>query len=216
MFLARLVAWSRNLLRWLVEPRSSWLCAAAVAVALAVSLRPAATELEIRASGLALQCLGLFTVAYGLHETRQLFRRPALFAGFKAWLSRFPHWHARVILMTGTSSLGATGFAARGEVWANVDPNAPLEDQVGALTSNVERLRHTLTAVQNDLDSRHREQADALTREEQERAQHDQEIMARLESAETGGIALSFVGVIWIFLGTLLSSLSPEIAHWRG
>ena len=51
MFLARLVAWSRNLLRWLVEPRSSWLCAAAVAVALAVSLRPAATELEIRASG---------------------------------------------------------------------------------------------------------------------------------------------------------------------
>jgi hypothetical protein len=139
-----------------------------------------------------------------------------LFVGFRAWLSRFPRWHGQVVMAAGAASIGFTGLSARGEVWTNVNPNAPLEDRVRALTSNVDRLHDTLIAVQQDLDARHREQADALTKEEKERARRDQEIMARLESAETGGLALSFVGLVWVFLGIVLSSLSPEIAHWRG
>jgi len=70
-----------------------------------------------------------------------------------------------------------------------------------------------LIAVKKDIDSRAREQADALQREQQLRAEHDEKLQALLEAAETGGLHISFVGVIWLLFGLLLSSVPREIAQ---
>ena len=125
----------------MAEPRLLWLTLLVALGALVVSFRPGVPELQIRISGLALQWLGIGTVAIGLRETRKLFERPSLIALLCAWLSRFPRWRRDVRVIAGSGSLGLTGMAARMEVRTPIDPNAPTAAQLAGLTHNVERLR---------------------------------------------------------------------------
>jgi hypothetical protein len=54
----------------------------------------------------------------------------------------------------------------------------------------------------------------ALKREEQARAAEDQVIRHKLETTETGGIHVTAMGALWLFVGVTLSTASPEIAKW--
>lgn len=114
---------------------------------------------------------------------------------------------------TAALSSGVAGMSARGHVWSKVDPSSSLEAQVDALTKDVERVNERLTVAEKTLDSQAREHADALRGEQQVRAEHDAALKAGLEAAETGGLHISFVGVIWLLFGLLLSSVPREIAQ---
>ena len=53
-----------------------------------------------------------------------------------------------------------------------------------------------------------------LKREEQARISSDSEIMTKLETTETGGLTISAIGAVWLFVGVILSSSSVELAHF--
>ena len=53
-----------------------------------------------------------------------------------------------------------------------------------------------------------------MKREEQARAAEDQVIRHKLETTETGGIHVTAMGALWLFVGVTLSTASPEIAKW--
>ena len=72
----KLWVWLRALWNWLSELKHFWLAVAVTGIALLISLRPGTAECTIRLSGLALQILGIGTVAWGISETRALFGRP--------------------------------------------------------------------------------------------------------------------------------------------
>ena len=55
---------------------------------------------------------------------------------------------------------------------------------------------------------------ESLRQERQFREEGDEHLHKRLEAAEPGGLHISLIGVIWIFLGLILSTVSPEIAQW--
>jgi len=208
----RLFVWSRALGGWLAEARSLWFALFVLVGPLYVSFRPGTSEFDVRLSGLFLQWFGVGTVALGLHKTRKMFGRPSLVTSLKAWLSRFPRWGRKTVTATATFSAGGS-WTARGHAWSEVDKSSSLAAQVDALTKNVEGLNERLIAAENNLDSLARKHADALRGEQQVRAEHDDALQARLEAAETGGLYISLLGVIFLFLGLLLSSVPREIAQ---
>jgi hypothetical protein len=215
MTFTRLWSWLGALYRWLGEARLAWRTVLVVVLALYISLRHGATEVEIRLTGLALQLAGIGTVAHGLHETRKLFGRPGIMTLFRRWASRFPRWRRHIIEHLAAGSFEIAGSKARAYVWTTMDPAVPVQMQLNALRQNVERLNERLTQIQSDLDTELHRHSEALGQEQQVRAKHDQDLQSRLEAAETGGLHISFIGVVLLFLGVLLTTLSPEIARWQ-
>ncbi len=53
--------------------------------------------------------------------------------------------------------------------------------------------------------------AAALGEERASRSKDVADLQRRLELAETGGLHITFVGAIWLFVGVLLATLAPEI-----
>jgi hypothetical protein len=210
----RMFAWLKALFRWLAEASLAWLALLVVVVALLASLRHGAIETEIRVAGLFLQWLGIGTVAHGLHKTRKLFQRPSVTELIRGWLSRFPRWRQHAVVGVGGVVAGVGGVSGRAYGWSNMDPAAPIEARLEAVIRNVDGLNQRLLQLQTEMDSELRSHSKALREEQQLRAKDDRELQLRLEAAETGGIHISFIGVVWLFVGVLLSTVAPEIARW--
>jgi hypothetical protein len=186
-----------------------------VAVGLAIALRTGAAEPQIRATGMVLQLLGIGTVAYGIRDTRRCFNRDSSVAFVVKWLARFPRWRHGVVLVSGTGAMLTTGFSARAHVWSNVDSNASLQDQLNAVKANVDRVNARLGDLQGEFDTEIRKQTDAIRKEQSARENAVRDLNEQAEKAHTGGLHISAVGVLWLFVGVTLASLSPEIARWR-
>lgn len=207
-----LTLWLRALWFWLTEPRHFWLATFVVALALIFTLRRGVTEPEIRISGLLLQILGIGTVAWGIRETRALFGRPTLVAEFRAWLRRFPVYGGRVVSASVNITMPGLSLHARGSSSASAGPDASIEARIEALEKNVKLINERIDHTQNEMDQKFRSHADLLKQEEQTRGREDQAIREKLEATETGGLHISAMGVLWLFVGVTLSTAAPEIA----
>ncbi len=183
-----------------------------VALALAFTLRRGVTEQEVRFTGLLLQILGIGTVAWGIRETRALFGRPTLFAQFRAWLRRFPVYGGRVVSASASITMPRISVNARGHAGASAGPDASADARIEALEKNVRLLNERIDHTQNEMDQKFRSHADFLKQEERTRALHDQAIREKLEATETGGLHISAMGVLWLFIGVTLSTAATEIA----
>jgi len=210
----RVVVWLKAIFHWITEPHLVWMALLGVVLAGIIVIRAGVSEIQVRLTGLVLQLLGLGTVVYGIRETRKLFGRPSFRQSLRGWLSRFPRWRRDVVVGAGAASLVVTAGGAGVHVWTKVDPAAPIEAQLNALTRNVERMNERLTQMQKDSDSELRKHSESLRQERQFREEGDEHLHKRLEAAETGGLHISLIGAIWIFLGLILSTVSPEIAQW--
>jgi hypothetical protein len=209
----RLSLWLRALWLWLAEPRHFWLTVLVVVLAILFVLWRR-TEPAIRITGLILQVFGIGTVIWGIHKTRALFGRPSILALSRKWLRRFPVYGGRIV--TGKSSITLPGLTwhARGYVSANAGPDATIEARVEALEKNVKYINERIDHTQTEMDQKARTQAEALTQEKQTRDKEDQEIRAKLETTETGGLNISGMGASWLFVGVILSTAAPELAKW--
>jgi hypothetical protein len=208
--------WLNAFLRWLAsEFRMVWLALLVVVLSLVIVYWLGASEFQIRFSGLVLQWFGLGTVVYGIRETRKLFEHPSFMQLLSEKMSRIPRWQLhKIAIGDGVSVLGGAAVCSRGYVWNNVDPAAPIQEQVDALKNNVESLKRQLTHVHGEMDSRLHGHSESLRQEQESRRDGDERLHQRLEAAETGGIYVSFIGVVWLSVGLLLSTASPEIAQW--
>jgi len=207
--------WLRALLHWLfVDARIFWLALSVAVGALVFALRKSASEPEIRLTGLALQVLGIATVAWGIRETRVLFGRPDLFTLAKKWIERVPVYGGRVV----TASANLTGIGAtvhgRAHVSSTASPNATVEERVSVLEKNIQHLNKRIDETQTEMDQGFRAQTSALEEEKQIRSREDQLLSAKLEATETGGLHISAMGALWLFIGVTLSTASVELSAW--
>lgn len=196
---------------WLREPRHAWLSLSVIAFALVISFGPFASEPVIRLTGLALQILGIGTVAWGISATRALFGHPSFASKAKAWLVGFPLLkRSQVSAVAGIAMGAATGKARAYGTHGPINPT--IESRVEALEKNVTAIHERITQTHNEMDEEFRKSAWALKREEQTRQEEDKAIREKLEASGTGGVHISAIGASWLFVGVILSSASVELA----
>lgn len=208
---ARFISWTRALVRWLWEARLAWLAVATLLVAaLVVADNP--TEPRIRLMGLALQILGIGTVAWGIRTTRRLFGRPGVLALVHRWLADFPRYGGRTIsvgaTMTATSAVRGRAFVT------TTAADDSVEARLDALEKNMGHVNDRVNGLQAEIDQKADEHRLALEKERQARSKEAGELWERLEATETGGLHVSAVGAVWLTVGVALSTAAPELARW--
>lgn len=204
--------WLRAIWSWLTDARHTWLAVGVTAVALVVSLRPGVSEPVIRLTGLVLQLLGIGTVIWGISETRALFGHPSIASKARAWLGRFPLLRrSAVVSVSGVAGLTATGRLHA--VVTHVPGTSPTIDaRVEALEKNISAIHERITQTQQEMDAEFQKTASATKREEQVRESEDRAILEKLEATGTGGVHISAIGALWLFIGVALSTAAQEIA----
>lgn len=199
---------------WLGEARYAWLSLAVIGVALVIALRPHTTEPVIRLTGLVLQLLGIGTVIWGISETRALFGHPSFASKTKAWLGRFPLLRRDGVVAVGDLSLSLAAVKGRGHQMHGPGGNPTIESRLDALEKNVIAAHERITQTQQEMDQEFQKTGNAINREAQSRQTEDKAIREKLESTGTGGVHISAIGALWLFVGVVLSTAAIEIAEF--
>jgi hypothetical protein len=205
--------WLKRVVAWLAEAQRLWLALFTVLLVVVLSwLTVPGWETRLRIAGCCLELLGLAIVAYGLRDTRKLFRQPSLLQLWRDWLARFPTFyrHIHVVAATGTFTLGGDALTAFGSV--SLSPTASLDERVIALEKNLNQTNALVQQMQKQREEDTRKQAAALDSERRARETEDEKNQRLLEEALAGGLHLETIGVVWLLIGIILSTLSTELA----
>lgn len=207
--------WFARIFRWLGEARRVWVALLAVACAFLVSYAMFGTwEARIRIAGLALELLGICTVAVGLGETRKLFGRPTLVDVGLSWFKRFPKFKGQDYVLNaaaGAYSLGGASVSAFAT--SNPAPGTPLEKRVSILEESINRAQLQIDQAHRKLEEETRSRSTAIDSERRDREAADQKVQKLLEEAAAGGLYLETMGVVWLAIGVLLATASNELAR---
>ncbi len=206
--------WFQRLLHWLAGGRRLWECLVGFVAAGGLLISLECSDLGFRVAGGFLELLGVGTVALGIRQTRMQFGRPSVIDQTWNWLRSFPRWRAPDVRGSVGTSLTSTYAIARGYGWKNAPPDATTEERLAVVEENLEGLLKRFDSTEKELLDKIAAQSRNLDDETGARTVADQEIAARLESAETGGLSLSLVGTAWIVAGILLGIAPGELAVW--
>jgi hypothetical protein len=209
-----LLRWVRSLFRWIVEPRTFWLCTFVVVASVVVSLSGEISETKIRIIGLFLQLCGIGTVAWGLRETRKLFGYPGFVEHLWEWIKRFPRFKPKPSHSYVNATLPMIKVNSRGHSWQNSAPDATIEERLQAVEANLLNVNQRLIQVHQRIDHETRRITSELSEEQRLREEEDEEIRRKLSLSQTGGLSISAMGLVWLFWGIIMSTASTEIAKW--
>jgi hypothetical protein len=206
------VRWLLALCRWLLEPRLFWITVLALGIAViaAIWLR---SEPAFRWIGLFLQLIGVFTVAWNIRDTGEQFDRPGFLALAAQWLRRRPRISSSVAISMGAIESGDFAVGrARLDMWHNAGSDA-VEARLDAVEKNLTRVRDQLHELERETEKRLEQQIKALEQEKQDRAKVDEDIREKLKTSAVGGLHISTVGVVCLFMGMIMSTGSIEWAN---
>lgn len=207
-----LLRWLRNFAVWFAKPRLAWLMLVVLLLAMVIIVRLRTDEQTIRITGMVLEIFGLGTVAWGVSQTRRRFGRPSIVALTRQWLGQIPRWpRNHVISLAGVASAGAVG-SARGHAVYGVGPNPTIEERVDALEKNLKGLDERFNQARNEIEAKVRKQSESIDEERRTRASADENLRKTIEDTETGGLHLSAVGLVWLLVGLILSTIPEELA----
>ncbi len=166
----------------------------------------------VRYTGMILQILGLFTVAIGLSNMRRLFGRPSVTDKVFGWFGRLAAAFTRPKSYTLEASTGSSVIVGnRADVVRSVGQGALLEDRVLLLEENVKQLRHKMDTEVQELRRDLAAAKESIQRERAEREAADKEALRTIEEVGIGGLHLEMVGLCWLFLGIMGTSIPDGI-----
>lgn len=198
---------------WLFyEPRHFWLCASVCVGAIVAILYQDGAEPAIRLAGLVLQLLGIFTVVWGIIETRQFFGMQPSLKTVTQWLSRFPLRRRPIIVAIGSAAEANDSLSARAHTSWPIDSTAPLEQRVSTLERNLPLIQERISNFQTECDQRAQQVSDQLRFEQQDRLTLSHQLHSQVRTYATGGLHISAIGAAWVFLGTVFGTASIEIS----
>lgn len=212
-----MVNWLKRFFNWLRSWKIEILTLGVILFSilfLAYILKP--TESHIRLTGLFLQLAGLLTILYGIVKTRELFGLPSLFSSALIRLRAFPRWHIPPLKITVDAAVGTMTASGRVSIRHKPPPDASLEDRIRSIEINFDTLDGTVIALQQQIDEAERTRAQVLDEERTIRRTEILAVRQKLELTETGGLDISLGGLVWLAVGLILSTASPELAKWCG
>lgn len=192
----------------------AWVAVAGVVFATVLGFQLSHTKSAgVRYAGMVLQIMGLATVAIGLSQVRQLFGRPSLLWKVLTWFRRIAAAFCRpkpTVVQANTGTIAIRSGRAR--VMVRASPEDSLDRRVALLEENLYRLQDEVDAKEKEFKKELGTVRDALGQEQRSRETEDRKVSAKLEELAIGGLHLEFVGLIWLALGVLGTSIPDEIA----
>lgn len=202
-----------NSLKWFFyEPRHFWLGASVCVAAIVLVVRQGGAEPVVRLVGLVLQLFGIVTIAWGIVETRQFFGMQSPLKTFTNWLSRFPLRRRTIACTVGEAVEADDALSARAHTAWPIDSSAPLEQRVSTLERNVPLIQGRISNLQAEFDRTTQSLKDQLKFEEEHRFALSQQLHSQLRTYGTGGLHISAIGAIWLFLGAVFGTASVELS----
>lgn len=174
------------------------------------------TESHIRLIGLLLQLAGLCTILYGILKTRELFGLPSLLSSALIRLRAFPRWRISPTELKADGVIMSSTLIGRATIRNQPPPGASIEDRIRSIERNFELLDRTVITLQQEFDKAERSRTQAQKEERAARIAELRSLNEKLELTETGGLDISLGGLVWLAVGLILSTASPELATWFG
>lgn len=206
--------WLREVFRWMLRipiTPQYFLAAAVVCLSIVAVGAFGWTETAFRLTGMCLQLIGVLTVVLGILKTRADFGQPTLRSQFKRWLQGFPRLHPPAIVLSvegldlvhfgQPSSLSTRGPAA----------DQTIEGRLEYLESIVKELELAMGEACSAIDRAEHKAQEALDIQSQQFSGEIASVAKRIESTATGGIHVSAIGVIFLFVGTVFGGAAPEL-----
>ena len=167
---------------------------------------------RVRYCGIAFELVGIYIVVAGLHGRQRLFNRPTFVAQVVAWARRFPRLRPRAITMSA-QGLGGAGVRASGRlsVWRAFRTDAPVEQRLETLETNLTRLKSEFEEQIATTEQRQRELTSAIRQEETQREAATAHLRTTLERLGAEGVNLEIVGVFWVVAGSLCANAPGEV-----
>ena len=208
------VRWLREIYRWVwrapITRHYCWVIAVVAACVVVVGAYRW-TEQAFRLAGMFLQLGGVLTVVWGILTTRAEFGQPTIRSQFKMWTKIFPLLHPPTITATANATL--PGLFGKGYGYSTHGPAADqtIEGRLGHLESIVKKLE--TEQGKTHIATLQAEQKAQQALEAQARMFSGQidTVAKRIEATATGGVHVSAVGVVLLFVGTIFGGAAFEL-----
>lgn len=213
----RFVRWLRHVGLWALRVPVAphyWWAIAVVAASLAVTGAYGWSEKAFRLSGMFLQLGGVLTVVWGILKTRADFGQPTVRSQFQRWIKEFPSFHPRVI----TASMNGAFPGLVGEAYGYSTHGPSTDQTVEGRLRHLEKLIKALEVAQGEthiavLQAEKKAQR-ALDAQARQLVGQIDGVSKKIETTATGGVHVSAVGVILLFVGTVFGGVAPELGNW--
>jgi hypothetical protein len=204
--------WARRTVSWLGEARLLfWIFGTLLVVLLALRIL-GSSEPVVRYFGFGLQVLGICTILVNIQGTRTLFGKPSFGEAARAWLKSFPSVGQGARVTLEVASCAHVQIADKLVCRHQAGPDAGIEDRLRVLQSNFEILDLRTLQIQEQMSQASLGSAKALADERQERERQVDALTRQVDLAETGGLHVSVIGVVWLAIGLFLSTASQELS----
>jgi hypothetical protein len=159
-----------------------------------------------------LQLAGVVTVLLSLRDRGLLFQAPGVRRYALGWLHRFPKFFVSGIASPlGTAEERDSAASLNVVVWRSRDPNAPLQDQIGALSENIETVRAEVSRVTAETARRVASLHTDITSERAARLAETSTLTSTVKQAAVGSLGLERVGAVWLLVGITLATIPAEL-----
>lgn len=207
-----------NHVLWLAKLRKAWIALFVLLMVLSGALLlPGRPDDQLRYAGLALQLLGVGTVAYLLRDKRVIFKRKGLLAFLADWAQARPRFRPKAITLQGSgATLEAASSQSRISIWRNAGESASIEQRLDMIEVNLETLRadHSDSAIRNY--EAYAQLTGDLGVERQQREKADRETSSKLEMLGAEGLHVEATGLLWLIVGIVLATIPAELARLLG
>ena len=210
LLIAKTTRWLKGFIVWLKDARFFLYSMSGVIVVSCFGFWIFELERAFRLIGLVFQLVGMWLAISGLFGVREYFGLPTLWQVFIDWLKRFPRWTNGVTFeVSGTTSSSFSGEAYL-DVWSYDDPSKSVEERLVEISRNLVRLRdeHKLSCrsianINTDLQNHKKITADSTKKLEEN-------MHKAMESLHTTDWLKSFVGLVILTIGIVLSTAAPD------
>lgn len=203
--------------RWLASFRRAFIVLVPPVVALlsAVFL-PGNPEDQIRRWGLALQLLGVGTVAFVLRGKATIFGRSVV-GYFRQRFATRPRFRPPTQTLSAGLFVNSSTFGrAHLDEWQITAATDSLEERLSKLERNIEIVRKTLDRNSQKARQASKTLQENLNSERRNREESIAKIDQQLHGLGAGGLHIELAGVIWLAFGIVMATIPTELARLLG
>ena len=167
-------------------------------------------EDQLRYAGVLLQMAGLVAVVYGIASNRRLVGRAGVKDSLFKWFKRLRGGAMKTVVAKPIPLVSKTkAYPVRSES----RPSAKsVDERVDLLERQLAELRNSMDRTDRALREQLSEAKEDASRRARALSQQLGGVSDRVENLAAGGSVTELIGVIWVAIGILLSSLPEELA----
>jgi hypothetical protein len=156
----------------------------------------------------------MFIAIFGLLQIRAHFGQSSLWSQFKRWLQGLLWWKKEPVIGDLNATMGITKMTAQGQLSCADDPDKSEAERINILVKNLDLLRQVQGLHARLIEELKGSHEDQKKESENQRLKLKTKFQKALEISHTSDLFLSFVGLVWLTVGIILSTLSVEICQW--